>query len=600
MNYFKIAIQKMEKFLQPPYLLLGFIFLFFGKNIIPINGDFIGGFDVGEYFFWHAQFIKEQFLSGTLPLWNPYYYSGHPFLANPQTFIFYPSTLFFIALPLPWAFNLDTVLHLYLAALGMYFLVFLITQSKSSGIAAGVVYCLSGYFMDNILSGHLTMIHTAALLPWIFYFLEKALKHKNIKFFLLSGLMLGLQILSGEPQNNFYSAFFVTFYFMVREVFGLSPYSRQPFHKFGVYFLFIPLVALGVGMVQILPSLEFMFLSDRAKNTYEFATFLSFPPKNFFTLIVPNPKTPLVDTNVEFTAYFGILAGVLAGVGLLCYRKPQDLWPYVMMLLMALTMILGEHTFLYKIYYTWLPGISIFRIPARSLVIFVFGMAVLVGFGVKHIAECGISLRQQRSKLFGLLVLLVCWWVGGKVLQIDFASREMVTAMGLILISFILIIVIRSLKNSKLIAGLLIAVLFGDLFLTYQSQTPILNQSRLTKPFPFETTFQQDPGLYRVAVPEGGLRGMKFHYQGIQGYTPISLDSYFNFIHVMADLPIPKYRRHKLNPEIFRADLIFSSKILGIKYAFVQFKERFRLVMNNQVIPRALLVKDAIPQRSCI
>jgi hypothetical protein len=130
-------------------IILAFILIFFGRKLLPRHGNFIGGIDVGEYFYWHAHFVKEQFLSGSIPLWNPYYYCGHPFVANPQTFVFYPSTLLFLILPLPWAFNIDTIGHIYLAAMGMYFFVSMIASSKSAGITAAVIYSLSGYFMDN-------------------------------------------------------------------------------------------------------------------------------------------------------------------------------------------------------------------------------------------------------------------------------------------------------------------------------------------------------------------------------------------------------------------------------------------------------------------
>src|SRR4030042_4573486 len=96
----------------PALVMLGFMIIFFREYIFPSHGNFLGGFDVAKYFLWHAKFIKEQLLSGSIPLWNPYYYSGHPFLANPQTFIFYPTTLLFVILPLPWGFNIDMLLHI--------------------------------------------------------------------------------------------------------------------------------------------------------------------------------------------------------------------------------------------------------------------------------------------------------------------------------------------------------------------------------------------------------------------------------------------------------------------------------------------------------
>ena len=533
-------------------------------------------------------------MSGSIPLWNPYYYSGHPFLANPQTFIFYPFTLLFVILPLPWAFNLDTLLHIYLAAMGMYCFVFIITQSKHAGVAAAVVYGLNGYFMDNIFAGHLTMVHTAALLPWIFYFVEKAYLTQRIHFFLVAGLIQGLQILSGEPQNNFYTVFFVTIFFFLRDFFSSSANGQKRFRRFGIYLLLVLPVAIGTSMIQILPSFEFISLSDRAKNTFEFVSFMSFPPENFLTFFVARPKTVSLDIDVEFAGYFGVLAVVLAGVGGLFSTKRQYIWPCLLISLIAITMMLGNHTFFYQFYYNWVPGISVFRIPARCLVVFVFFMAVLVGFGMDHLCERRLTKRQNGILMVGLIFLslgLVFW---GKALQIPSMSKGMLFAFGFIALAFILLNIIRFFKNAHLIAGVLIAVLFFDLYLTFHDQTPILKQSQLLKAMPLEIKFQQDTGFYRVAIPNVVSRGMNFHYQGINGYTPISLGSYFKFIHQMANLPIPEERRHQLSPQLFQPDLVFSSKILGIKYAVVHRGGRFQLLRNTHVMPRAFLVKDRI------
>ena len=226
---------KIPQKIWPACLLIGVTLVFFGKNIFPSGGSFIGGIDVAQYFLWNAQFIKEQLLSWHLPLWNPYYYSGHPFIANPQTFVFYPVTLVYALLPLPWAFNIDTLLHIYLAAAGIYCLVLLVTESKSAGLASAVVYSLSGYFMNRIYAGHLTMIHTAALLPWIFYFFEKGYKTGQTRFFLITGLVFGLQILGGEPQNNYYTVLFLAIYALIRYLLHVT-FGKSAVFSAGDYF----------------------------------------------------------------------------------------------------------------------------------------------------------------------------------------------------------------------------------------------------------------------------------------------------------------------------------------------------------------------------
>jgi len=599
--------------IRPGHIILVFIIAFFGKKLLTADGSFIGGIDVANYFFWHAQFIKEQLLSGSIPLWNPYYYSGHPFIANPQTFVFYPTTLLFLALPLPWAFNLDTILHIYLAATGTYFFVFLVSQSRSAGLAAAIVYSLSGYFINNIFAGHLTMIHTAALMPWIFYFIEKFFKTRRVIFLIISGFIFGLQILSGEPQNNYYTGLFFTLFFYIRLFTTQESVLSKQFIRTGIYYILIPAIAFGISAIQILPSLEFMSLCDRAEKTYAFATSYSFPPQCLFTFLVPKPSTSnaviweelksyseLV-LHWELNGYLGILSIILAGIGGTFPKHRRYNKCFGIMLLVAVTIMIGHYTSIYKLYYLLLPGISTFRIPARCIVILVLFMSVLVGFGVQRLRESPLTGKQHCIAMIGFIILFLCLLGGAKVFQIPLSSKEMLVAIGLAISSMCILNLIRFLKNKHIGIGLLLIVLFVDLYLTHSSQIPIQYPSRLLQKREYEIVFQKDPGFYRVNLPDADVvstfpsRGMKFHYYGINGYTPIVLNSYFKFVHNMANLTKPTILRHTLDLQLFQPDLMFSSKILGIKYAMAKTSELgYKMLTTQKVMPRAVLVREAL------
>jgi hypothetical protein len=588
--------------IRPAYIILGLLVVFFGKTIFPSDGNFIGGRDIVDQGYWGVVFIKEQFLSGSIPLWNPYYYCGHPFVANPTTCVFYPLTLlFYVALPSPWAINLDTLVHVYLAAMGMYCFVFLITQSKSAGLAAAIVYSLSGYHMDRIYAGHLLAIRSTAFLAWIFYFIEKAYRTEKPIFFLISGLLLGLRILSGDPQNSYYTALFLALYFLVRYLSTPRALRPKPFHRLGLFFCVIPLVAFGVSAVQILPSLEFLSYSDRAKNTYEFATLFSFPLKNFFTFLVPKPPThpAVLNTNWEFAGYLGVLAVFLAAIGGVFSKRRQYTLCFGIILCAAITIMLGSNTPLYQFYFKWIPGMSTFRVPARCLIIAVFSMAVFVGVGFQRLCESPLTIKQHSCVMIGFGIIFIGLFWGAKAFQIPLASREMLLGFGLTISAALILTLVRSLRSKHAIAGLVIAGLFIDLYLIYPQHIPIINQNELLKKHDYEILFEKDPGYYRVMVPSPTLtglasRGMKFHYYGVNGYTNIVINDFFKFVHEMANLPVPALARHTFNPRLFQRNLVFSSKILGVKYAITQGRAGYELWDTSQVMPRAVLVRDAV------
>jgi len=67
----------------PIFLLIGLIFLFFGKIII--TGQTLFGLDFIHQFYPWKKFIYDHLWShGLLPFWNPYLFSGTPFIANIQ------------------------------------------------------------------------------------------------------------------------------------------------------------------------------------------------------------------------------------------------------------------------------------------------------------------------------------------------------------------------------------------------------------------------------------------------------------------------------------------------------------------------------------
>ena len=63
-----------------------------------------------ENYAW-KRFVVEALRARELPLWNPYLFAGHPFLANGQHSALYPLSIVFYVLPLWRAFGVFTWLN---------------------------------------------------------------------------------------------------------------------------------------------------------------------------------------------------------------------------------------------------------------------------------------------------------------------------------------------------------------------------------------------------------------------------------------------------------------------------------------------------------
>jgi hypothetical protein len=622
------------------------VMAFFNVHIMGLNRSFLGGIDVGEYFYWYETFIKKTFLSGSIPLWNPYYYCGQPFLANPQTFIMYPATALYILLPLPLAFNLDILIHILMAAIGMFLLVQFITSSMAAGIASALVFSLSGYFMDNLFAGHITMIHTAALIPWIFYLIEKAITaqgpclgdagdhkqtkqrppseegggrktrikseevilrepramngHRTYRYCMLAGLALGIQILGGEPQNSYYTTLFLTLYFFLRHIIANGSVSLKLLGTVVPQYLVIIVAAFCLAAIQIFPTLEFFSLCDRSEKNFAFSSVFSFPPQNFFTFLIPRPESAhalssfrdLV-VNWEFSGYMSIPAVVAAIIGATYTEHRRYRVIFAGLAVFAATVFLGSYTPLYQVYYTVIPGLSLFRIPSRCILFFIFPLAILVGMGIQVLQEKDLTRKLITFISLVLTGVLALILAGSALFNIPLSSIQIKQALAILALTTAAVWVLFF-SRKKVLVYVLTALFFFDLFFVYHGVIPVLHEDTLLERYEYEPLFQGPPSSYRVALPVGMLRGIYYEYHGLNGYAPIVLKDFFAYVHSMAGIPVNYLARSSLSDELFKASLPFSSRIFGIKYAIVRTPQGYQMLTAREYQPRASLMREAI------
>src|SRR3989344_5424080 len=162
-----IMDNKMKNNILPVFFIGIVIMLLFGNTLLPKANTIIYGSDLSDqFYFWKSYFIG-SLKNGIVPFWNPYSFSGTPFLAHPSTAAFYPFNLVFLLLPLSFAFSVFLYSHLVLAGVGMYWYM----RKKSdelSSLIASLVFSLSGFFAVRIYAGHIDIISTAVWIPWVF------------------------------------------------------------------------------------------------------------------------------------------------------------------------------------------------------------------------------------------------------------------------------------------------------------------------------------------------------------------------------------------------------------------------------------------------
>src|SRR5437667_2830201 len=107
--------------------------------------------DFGIFGYPLAQYHRESFWRGEIPLWNPLNNCGLPFLAQWNTLTLYPLSLIYLLLPLPWSLSFFCLVHLFLAGLGMYFLAFSWTQHRLAASVAGFAFAFNGLALNCLM-----------------------------------------------------------------------------------------------------------------------------------------------------------------------------------------------------------------------------------------------------------------------------------------------------------------------------------------------------------------------------------------------------------------------------------------------------------------
>jgi hypothetical protein len=341
-----------------------------------------------------------------ITLWNPYLFCGSPFFANPTNQLFYPVNIIFLFLPLNVAINYSFVLHVVIAGIGMYLLAFLLIKNSYLAFISAFIFMFSPLFFLRCFAGHLTTLNAYAWIPFIFWSSQIFLKEKKATYIIITGIFLGVQLLAGHPQTSYYTIIALTAYFLFSILWDYSKNKNSAGFPFLIFSYFaVIFIGLGIAAIRLIPSLEFMRLSDRSANELSFAGAWSFPAQNLLTYLLPEFYGDIVHFPYwgqyvlwEMCGYVGILPLVLSIIAIVYQRNRYTLF-FFGLAVFALLGSLGEHTPLFKIFYYFLPYYSKFRGHSKFLILFVFSIPILAAYGLSWLLERKEGKENDFKKL---------------------------------------------------------------------------------------------------------------------------------------------------------------------------------------------------------
>ncbi|NLE45952.1 MAG: oligosaccharide flippase family protein [Chloroflexi bacterium] len=260
-----------------------------------------------ENYVW-KRFFVESVQRGEMPLWDPFIFSGHPFLANGQHSMLYPLSVVFFILPLWRAFGVFIWLQLGLAGAFMYLLARVLGSQRLGGTVAGITFQFSGFMVVSAV--HPMIIAGASWLPYILAMAELVIRQKpalgqrpaTLPWVLLGAAGLGCQMLAGHAENTYF-VLLVTGAFILwrllgvwiadaRSAAGLLIRERM-WHMVRPAAWLILMLALGLmlGSVQFLPLYEVVsgsFRGGEAAATLEQVRGWAYPWRRIITFGIPN------------------------------------------------------------------------------------------------------------------------------------------------------------------------------------------------------------------------------------------------------------------------------------------------------------------------
>jgi hypothetical protein len=524
------------------------------------EGDFSGQFVA------FGAYQARRLLAGELPLWNPYNYAGHPFIADTQAAVLYPVRLLTILishLTGGWSYaalQFETIAHYWLGSTLMYLFVRTIAHSRMAGLVSAMIVTYGGY-----LTGYpplqLAVLEAGIWLPLCLLGVYKATEdpgeglfaRRQVRWLALSAAGLGISLLAGHPQTGLFISYTLLAYLLYRAI-----RQRLPWQSILLAALLVFGLGYGLAAIQLLPGLEYTRHTIRAGYGYE-ALAGGFPFSDLITILLPNVLT------VWSPLYSGIAALALAGFALWANEGSARFWGVVVAVALALSF--GGATIFYRLAYLVAPGFSWFRGQERAAYLIAYGLAILAGLGTAALQHRQVRPRQWQ-RILGVFAALG-WLAALEIFIVDRVIPEaglfdlLKAAFFLGILATLCWLLIGRLGHHASQAWWPVALLtlvvfdvFSNTIDTNWEPIPVSERSLIGE---LATTMADDPALFRIDAQFGlSSRGPGENYgtmiglQDIRGTSPLrlaSLDHYYS---------LPQYRLHQL---------------LSVKYVLTDWQE---------------------------
>jgi hypothetical protein len=359
-------------------LLLGvLIFVSYPDIVLGTHAFFFR--DAGQFSYPLAYYLHDCFWRAEIPLWNPYNNCGIPFLAQWNTLVLYPGSLFYELLPLPWSLNYFILGHVFLAGLGMYWLALRWFGNRFAATFAGLMFAWNGLTINC----WMWPCHIAALawMPWVVLLVERA-REGGKRATVWAVLAGACQMVTGSPELIIFT------WLLVGGTFCVEMWrEKRVLWRGAARIAALAVLVAAMSAAQMLPWLDLLAHGDRTSeagdNTW------AMPVWGAANFLVPLFRATdsitgvLMQPGQEWTTsyYVGILTVLLALLALWKLRDGRVLFLGAVAIGGVLC-AMGDSGLILKLLRTVVPAIGVVRFPIKFVVLTIFCLPLLAAAGI--------------------------------------------------------------------------------------------------------------------------------------------------------------------------------------------------------------------------
>ena len=577
-----------------------------------VSGDGLGNLYAFSY-------LSNLLETGEALLWNPYLAGGMPqgiMVGSPGIYpLNWLTALVPVLMQLPFYFGA----HFAMGSGFLYNYLRRISCSKLVSAAASMMYIFTVH-MSGARKEHVALIVTALYLPMIFYFAERYLQEKKLKWLFCCSAAMALQFLGGFLQYVIYADIAVFFYLLMAGFSHKIPILQMIKH--GVAWV---LSYFGMVMGVVLGTIQFLLLlAENSGGRMPVETFvsLSLHPIKLLMSIFPKIFGPNVWVGLITKGNYssGMDGELLLGAAVICIIFASfSLWRrnfYCrfmtgMLFVTLLYACMGQVPVLAKIVYH-IPILNMFRVPSRTLFLFTFAEIILAALSMealwKEKAHNRVLHYVNLMVVVGCAIVFVLYRLDVLPYDEKLPEVQVFFVPCALFVVYLLVFYGVSIFNQKAVLtdraakiGVLTVVVLTMIaqvipYYIFTYSEPMKSQ------FCFSSKFLDEIGTYKVWTPDSSCgeivsnSAITYPVQSLNAYTNFNLPYLYQYVVSADSAPMNHsglYNGFSNVKNILRTknDLI---SMMGVKYLLLSPEENAELCTKAQVegIEKNLLVEE--------